>query len=163
MAAVATVVGRCTPDDVLANRLDPWHGVWLHPYSFAQLRVLDHAAASCSGSRSPTPSAGRLGVPVIAEFTCPDPRTVTMQIVDGEGVGSVVETHATPLADGAGRAAPHRRHRGGRRPLRPARVRPRPCAPAAALRPAMRYAARRLWRDDLAYAERRYALRSAPR
>ena len=42
VAAVATVVGRCTPDDVLANRLDPWHGVWLHPYSFAQLRVLDH-------------------------------------------------------------------------------------------------------------------------
>jgi hypothetical protein len=33
------------------------------------------------------------------------------------------------------------------------------CAPA--LRPLMRHAAARLWRDDLAYAERRYALRSA--
>jgi hypothetical protein len=31
------------------------------------------------------------------------------------------------------------------------------------LRPAMRAAAKRLWKDDLAYAERRYALRSAGR
>jgi hypothetical protein len=33
---------------------------------------------------------------------------------------------------------------------------------AAALRPLMSAAARRLWRDDIAYAERRYALRSRP-
>jgi hypothetical protein len=32
---------------------------------------------------------------------------------------------------------------------------------APALRPVMRRAAARLWRDDLAYAERRYRLRSA--
>ncbi len=38
------------------------------------------------------------------------------------GRGSVVETHATPLA-AAPTAAPHRGDRGGRRPLRPARVR----------------------------------------
>ena len=44
---------------------------------------------------------GRLGVPVIAEFTAPGPRTVVMRIIDGEGQGSVVETHATPM--GAGR------------------------------------------------------------
>jgi hypothetical protein len=31
---------------------------------------------------------------------------------------------------------------------------------APLLRPLMRRAATRLWRDDLAYAERRYALRS---
>jgi hypothetical protein len=31
---------------------------------------------------------------------------------------------------------------------------------APVLRPAMRHAAARLWRDDLAYAERRYQLRS---
>jgi hypothetical protein len=31
---------------------------------------------------------------------------------------------------------------------------------AAALRPLMGAAARRLWRDDIAYAERRYALRA---
>jgi hypothetical protein len=32
---------------------------------------------------------------------------------------------------------------------------------APLMRPLMRRAAARLWRDDLAYAERRYALRSA--
>ena len=40
----------------------------------------------------------RLGVPVRAEFACPDARTIVMTIVDGEGAGSVVETHATPIA-----------------------------------------------------------------
>ena len=39
----------------------------------------------------------RIHVPVRAEFTCPDSHTVLMTITDGEGVGSVVETHATPL------------------------------------------------------------------
>ncbi|MFC4949466.1 DUF5914 domain-containing protein [Pseudonocardia sp. GCM10023141] len=159
--AVATVIGRCEPRDVLANRLDPWHGVWLHPYSFASLRVLT----------APSPAADRflvevtfavsrrLGVPVRAEFTCPDARTITMEIVDGEGAGSVIETHATPLrpgTDGRPRTAVieavvahsdrpgfgHARH------------------VAAALRPLIASGARRLWRDDIAYAERRYALRS---
>ncbi|MCF7551114.1 DUF5914 domain-containing protein [Pseudonocardia sp. WMMC193] len=163
--AVATVIGRCEPRDVLANRLDPWHGSWFHPYSFAQLRVL---AAPRPGAAEPEDRflvevgfrvAGRLGVPVKAEFSCPDPRTVTMEIVDGEGTGSVVETHATPLGpgpDGAPRTAvieavvaysdrPGFGHA--------AKV-------GAALRPLMRAAAARLWRDDIAYAERRYTLRS---
>ena len=39
LVAVATMVGTCEPDDVLANRLDPWHGAWFHPHSFADLRV----------------------------------------------------------------------------------------------------------------------------
>ncbi len=39
-------------------------------------------------------------MPVIAEFTSPEPRTIVMRIVDGEGAGSVVETHATPLGPG---------------------------------------------------------------
>src|SRR5438552_2523149 len=38
--AVITMQARCTPDDVIANRLDPWHGVHLHDYSFVRLRVL---------------------------------------------------------------------------------------------------------------------------
>jgi len=165
LPAVATVIGRCEPEDVLANRLDPWHGSWFHPYSFAQLRVLD------APTRDAPPAedrflvevsfrvAGPLGVPVHAAFSCPDPRTVTMEIVDGEGTGSVVETHATPLGagpDGAPRTAvveaviaysdrPGFAHAGRARPL---------------LRPLMRAAAARLWRDDIAYAERRYALRS---
>ena len=43
---------------------------------------------------------GRLGVPVVAEFASPEPRTIVMRIVDGEGTGSVVETHATPVGPG---------------------------------------------------------------
>ena len=45
--------------------------------------------------------AYRLGrwfaVPVRAEFSCPDSHTIVMTITGGEGTGSVVETHATPL------------------------------------------------------------------
>ena len=102
---------------------------------------------------------GRLGVPVIAEFTTPGPRTVVMRIVDGEGQGSVVETHATPL--GAGRdglprtavveaviAHSDRRHFG------------KALVVAPVIRSLMGIAATRLWRDDLAYAERLYELRS---
>src|SRR5262249_12248184 len=31
----------CDPEDILANRLDPWHGVHFHPHSFARLKVID--------------------------------------------------------------------------------------------------------------------------
>ena len=102
---------------------------------------------------------GRLGVPVIAEFTTPEPRTVVMHIVDGEGRGSVVETHVTPLGagrDGRPRSAvveaviahSDRQHFG------------RAMFVAPAIRSLMGIAAKRLWRDDLAYAERLYELRS---
>lgn len=165
--AVATRVGVCEPSDVVANRLDPWHGAWFHPYSFTRLRVLD---APGWGDVPPeddrfsvavTFRVGRwLGVPVRAEFTAPERRTVVMRIVSGEGAGSVVETHATPL--GAGRDG---------RPrtavveavladsARPGFAVARALAPA--LRPIMARTAARLWRDDLAYAERRYALRTS--
>lgn len=163
-AAVATVVGRCEPADVVANRLDPWHGAWFHPYSFAALRVLGETAAdgACGTGRilvDVTFTVGRLGVPVRAEFSCPDARTVTMEIVDGEGAGSVVETHATPLRpgpDGLPRTAvieavlAHSDRPGFRHVRRL----------AGALRPMVGAAARRLWHDDIAYAERRYELRS---
>ncbi len=159
--AVAMLTGICEPSDIIANRLDPWHGSWFHPYSFADLEVV----------RTPTPAddrylvtvtfrvARRLGVPVEAEFTCPDPRTVVMRIVSGEGAGSIVETHATPAGttdDGRARttvveavvadsARPGFRHVHRAIPL---------------LRPVLRRAALRLWHDDLAYAERRYRLRT---
>ncbi|MEU7768251.1 DUF5914 domain-containing protein [Nocardia sp. NPDC049190] len=164
--AVTHLIGICEPQDIIANRLDPWHGSWFHPYSFARLEV----------TRTP-PREGiteenhrlllrvmfrvtrRLGVPVQAEFSCPDPRTIVMRIVDGEGAGSVVETHATPLGsgpDGRARTAvveatiatsqrPGFRHAHWALPL---------------LRPIMNRAAARLWRDDLTYAERRYQLRT---
>jgi hypothetical protein len=43
---------------------------------------------------------GPLAVEVDATFHCPDPRTIVMTIIEGEGVGSVVETHATPIGPG---------------------------------------------------------------
>ena len=165
--AVATVIGHCEPEDVVANRLDPWHGAWLHPYSFTALKVLSAPPLECPPAEDRflvevTFTVGkRLGVPVHAAFSCPEPRTVTMEIVDGEGAGSVVETHATPLrADAAGRprtavieAVVAHSDRAGFALTR--RV-------AGALRPLIARAAARLWRDDIAYAERRHDLRTRP-
>ncbi|RST16490.1 2Fe-2S ferredoxin [Streptomyces sp. WAC05374] len=169
--AVFTAVGRCEPQDVVANRLDPWHGSWFHPYSFVDLTV----ARSPRGDADDTfvvdvsfRVGGRLVVPVRAEFTAPEPRTVVMRITEGEGSTSVVETHATPLTGETGRAG----ETGGtprtavieavvatsdRRGFALAR------AAAPVLRPLMRRTAGRLWRDDLAYAERRWELRSTGR
>ncbi len=162
--AVTTLVGSCEPRDIIANRLDPWHGAWFHPYSFARLDVLsspplgdDVADGDDRFLVAVTFRIGRLGVPVIAEFTCPGPRTIVMRIVDGEGVGSVVETHATPVhsGDGAARTAVIEAviaHSDRPRFGYSERV-------SGLIAPLMRHAATRLWRDDLAYAERLYALR----
>lgn len=165
LPAVATVIGRCEPEDVLANRLDPWHGAWLHPYSFAKLRVLSAPPLDCPPAEDRflvevTFALGRrVGVPVKAAFTCPDPRTVTMEIVDGEGSGSVVETHATPLRPGAdGRPRTAVIEAVVAHSDRPGFAHSRRIA--GALRPLVATAAKRLWRDDLDYAERRYDLRS---
>lgn len=166
--AVASVVGACEPSDIIANRLDPWHGSWFHPYSFTRLSVLSAPGQVLADQEEDRflvevtfRVAGRFGVPVRAEFTCPEPRTVVMRILDGEGVGSVVETHATPLGwdhDGRFRSAVVEAviadsARAGFAVARRA---------ATALRPIMKRTAARLWRDDLAYAERRYALRNPP-
>jgi hypothetical protein len=153
LAAVTRLEGVCEPRDVIFNRLDPWHGAWFHPYSFAQLEVISAPLVAV------TFHLGRVGVPVIAEFTVPEPRTIVMHIVDGEGAGSVVETHATPLGDGAdGRprtavieaVIAQSGRIGFQHSLRAAPL----------IQPLMRFAATRLWRDDLEYAERRYALRA---
>ncbi|PSL51660.1 Rieske-like 2Fe-2S protein [Saccharothrix carnea] len=154
--AVATLIGRCEPEDVVANRLDPWHGAWFHPYSFANLRVLETPTEERDRFLVEVTFrvAGRFGVPVTAEFACPEPRTVVMRIVSGEGEGSVVETHATPLDNGRTAVVEATIAQSDRRGF--ALVR----RLAPAIRPIMRQAAARLWRDDLAYAERRYALRS---
>ncbi|MDQ0792572.1 DUF5914 domain-containing protein [Streptomyces sp. B1I3] len=166
--AVYEATGVCEPEDVVANRLDPWHGAWFHPYSFVDLTVLDPCGGDdITGGEGFAVDvsfklAGRVVVPVRALFTAPEPRTVVMRIVEGEGEGSVVETHATPLGpDGAARprtlvteavvAASDRRGFAVAR------------AAAPLLRPLMRASAGRLWRDDLAYAERRYELRSTGR
>ncbi|MFD7071391.1 DUF5914 domain-containing protein [Streptomyces sp. NPDC059913] len=168
VTAVHTGVGVCEAEDIVANRLDPWHGAWLHPYSFVDLEVLSVPPDGTGDEedalvvRVSFKVAGRVVVPVTAAFTAPEPRTVTMRITGGEGLGSVVETHATPLtALGAARprtavveavmAASDRTGFAAARALAPL------------LRPAMRSASARLWRDDLAYAERRWRLRSTGR
>ncbi|MCI4675324.1 DUF5914 domain-containing protein [Candidatus Mycolicibacterium alkanivorans] len=165
LAAVTRLEGVCEPSDVIANRLDPWHGGWFHPYSFTQLEVLSAPAVDADEQNdrflvAVTFRMGRVGVPVIAEFTAPEPRTIVMRIVDGEGAGSVVETHATPIGpgpDGRPRTAvleaviAQSDRTGFRHSLRVAGL----------ITPLMRAAAARLWRDDLAYAERRFALRAS--
>ncbi len=98
-------------------------------------------------------------MPVRAVFTTPEPRTVVMHITEGEGATSVVETHATPLApDAAGRPRTAVIEAVIATSERPGFAVARAAAPL--LRPLMRRTAGRLWRDDLAYAERRWALRS---
>ncbi|MBF6221971.1 Rieske (2Fe-2S) protein [Nocardia abscessus] len=164
--AVTRLTGVCEPRDIIANRLDPWHGSWLHPYSFTHLEVTQapprHDIIEENHRFLLTVTfrvTRRLGVPVEAEFTCPDPRTIVMRIVSGEGTGSVIETHATPMGSGPdGRARTAvieaviaNSERPGFRYTR--RVLP-------VLRPLMTRAATRLWQDDMAYAERRYQLRS---
>ncbi|WEH32203.1 DUF5914 domain-containing protein [Streptomyces sp. AM 4-1-1] len=185
LAAVYQGRGVCEPEDVVANRLDPWHGAWFHPYTFVDLTVVgtpapaapgasdtggaDDGGADDGGGRRPDTDgfavdvsfklAGRVVVPVRAVFTAPGPRTVVMRITEGEGRGSVVETHATPLGpDRTGRprtvvvealiAASDRRGFAVARSAAPL------------LRPLMRLSAGRLWRDDLAYAHRRWELRA---
>ena len=101
----------------------------------------------------------KFAVPVRAVFFCPDARTIVMRIISGEGAGSVVETHATPIGTDE-HGAPitqiteatiaYSERSGFRVATRLAGL----------LRPAMRHSARQLWRDDLMYAERRYRVRS---
>ena len=166
ISAVATLAGVCEPADVIANRMDPWHGSWFHPYSFTRLEVLSAPPADVDLPNeldrflvAVTFRIGRLGIPVIAEFTSPEPRTIVMRILDGEGSGSVVETHATPLEpgpDGRPRTAvieaviAHSDRPGFTHALRATSL----------ITPFVRRAATRLWRDDLTYAERVFALRT---
>ena len=149
----------CEPADVIANRLDPWHGVHFHPYAFSGLEVLAATddALDLRVSYRVTP---RLRTQVEARFACPDPRTIVMTITAGEGVGSVVETHATPLVLAAPGVAPltamieatlATSDRPGFSNL---------LKGAAIARPLITALAGRLWRDDGRYAERAYALRS---
>jgi hypothetical protein len=170
ITAVTEAEGVCEPEDIVANRLDPWHGSWFHPYSFAGLRVVrapaPDASADPAGDRFVLDVSFRVtplgGVPVRAEFSAPDPRTVVMHIADGEGRTSAVETHATPLgADDRGRPRTVVVEAVLATSDRPGFALARRAAPL--LRPLLRGAAARLWRDDLAYAERRWQLRSAGR
>ncbi|MBX6766309.1 MAG: Rieske (2Fe-2S) protein [Actinomadura rubrobrunea] len=169
LEAVFSAEGVCEPEDVIANRLDPWHGGWLHPYSFVDLTVrrapaerTEDAADDCFLVDVSFKVAGRAVVPVRARFTAPGPRTVVMHIIEGEGRTSAVETHAVPLGpgpDGAPRTAVVEAVLAASD--RPGFSAARAMAPL--VRPLMRRVAGRLWRDDLAYAERRWRLRATGR
>lgn len=150
--AAIRVEAHCEPEDVLANRLDPWHGVHFHPHSFGALRVIAQDDDSIT-VRVIYRVLGRVGVEVDARFACPDRRTIAMTIVGGEGEGSVVETHATPLGPGRTAIIEATLASSTRRGFAVAR------RSAPLLRPFIEWAAHRLWRDDAAYAERRYAVR----
>jgi nitrite reductase/ring-hydroxylating ferredoxin subunit len=159
VSAVIAHPGVCEPQGVIANRLDPWHGSWFHPYAFSHLVVDDQASDEHLLVVDVTFRLSRTwGVPVRAEFSCPDARTIVMRIVDGEGTGSVVETHATPLgADDQGRPLTMVTEATIAYSDRPGFRVARWMSPI--LKPGIRRTARQLWVDDLAYAERRYDLR----
>jgi isorenieratene synthase len=156
MEGVIRMEARCEPGDIIANRLDPWHGAHFHPYSFAELSVIDPDEDMLK-VRVAKRIVGRICIETDATFHSPEPRTIVMTIVEGEGKGSVVETHATPIEPGrtavieATLASSQRK--GFRRALMLQRF----------IRPFIERSARRLWVDDAAYAERRYALRPSPR
>lgn len=150
---VVRVEARCDPCDVIANRLDPWHGPTLHPYRFARLdvRQLDDDAVVV---RVAIWLARPVAVEVDARFHCPAARTVVMTIVAGLGEGSVVETHATPIEPGR-TAIVEASLASSRQPeFRYA------LALARLIRPWLERAARQLWVDDVRYAERLYELRT---
>jgi isorenieratene synthase len=151
--AVMRLEARCDPPDIIANRLDPWHGAHFHPHSFGRLRVIekDRSAITVRVVFRITP---RVGMEVDAHFHCPDPRTIVMTIIGGEGVGSVVETHATPIEPGR-TAVVEATLAASDWPQFHSFMR----TFGRFARPAMVKRARRLWVEDAAYAERRYELR----
>lgn len=152
--AVVRLEAACEVRDVLANRLDPWHGAHYHPHSFATLRVLEQAEDAIT-VRVAYRIVGPIAIEVDARFHCPDARSIVMTIVAGDGAGSVVATHATPIDHGRTaiiEATLATSDRAGFELVRRA---------AGLLRPWIRRAAARLWVEDAAYAERLYELRQA--
>jgi isorenieratene synthase len=151
--AVMRLEAACDPEDVVANRLDPWHGVHFHPHSFGRLKVIERDETTIT-VRVVYRIMYLLGMEVDARFSCPDPRTIVMTIIRGEGVGSVVETHATPIEPGRS-AVIEATLAASDRPQFHSFFR----AFGGLMRPTVEKRARRLWVEDGAYAERRYELR----
>lgn len=151
LSAVIRQEGRCEPEHIIRNRLDPWHGAHFHPYAFCDLEVVS-ATDDALDLHVAFRVLGPIVVDVVARFTCSDRRTITMTIIDGEGVGSVVETHATPIAPGRTAVIEATIATSERSGFRAAEA----FAPIA--RPFMAMTANQLWADDLVYAERLYEL-----
>jgi isorenieratene synthase len=145
---------QCEPRDVIANRLDPWHGVHFHPYSFGRLKVTEMSEEAIT-VRVAKRVLGPISIEVDARFHCPDPRTIVMTIVRGEGEGSVVETHATPIAPGRTAIIEATLATSDRIQFKLAKL------TSGLVRPFIERSARRLWVDDAAYAERLYSIRKS--
>jgi isorenieratene synthase len=153
LVSVMALPARCSPREVLENRLDPWHGVHFHGHSFARLKVLEKSDDSIT-VRVAFRVMGPIAVEVDACFHSPQPRCIAMTIVAGEGVGSVVETHGTALDSDQCQITEAVFAHSARPGFALARHL------AALIVPYMRFAARRLWIEDAAYCERRYELRA---
>ncbi len=154
VAGVVRAEAHCEPHDVLANRFDPWHGTHFHPYAFARLEVLELGEGHVV-VRVAKRIAGPLAVEVDARFDSPERRTIVMTIVAGEGAGTVVETHATPIGPGRTAIIEASLATSTRPGFATAR---RLLSPL--IRPLLERSARRLWVDDRAYAERLYRIRA---
>jgi hypothetical protein len=150
--SVVRLEARCDPRDVIANRLDPWHGVHFHPHAFARLQIVDQSEEDIT-VRVAYRVFRRLVIEVDARFHCPDPRTIAMTIVRGDGEGSVVETHATPMGPGRTAIIEATLATSDRRGFALAR------RAAALFRPLIERRALKLWREDATYAERLHVLR----
>jgi len=96
---------------------------------------------------------GPIAVEVDARFDCPDPRTIVMTITAGEGTGSVVETHATPLGPGRTAIVEATLATSKRVQFRMAEL------VGPLVRPFIERMAARLWVAATAYAERLYTIR----
>ena len=155
--AVVRLEARCRPEDLLANRLDPWHGVHYHAHTFRACG-LSSARDDEITVRVAFAVIGRLAVEVDARFHCPDPRTIVMTIVQGDGVGSVVETHATPINET--HCAVIEADAGH---LGPARSEVRAAAGPLGAARGSSGGASRLWVEDVAYAERRRVVQDQER
>jgi len=153
LEGVVQLEARCDPEDIIANRLDPWHGVHFHPYAFATLTVLD-LDDDVLTVRVAKKLVGRVVAETDATFHSPEPRSIVMTIIEGEGKGSVVETHATPIEPGRTLVVEATLATSDRPGFRHAKKLQR------FIRPFIERSARRLWVDDAAYAERLYELRN---
>lgn len=142
----------CEPQDIVANRLDPWHGHHYHPHTFARLQVTKVDEDEL-GVRVAYRVAGPFCVEVDAVFFSPEPRSIVMKITAGEGAGSIVETHATPIAPGRSAVTEVTMATSERLGFKLLTQAP------GLIRPMIEKAASRLWVEDLAYAERTFFLR----
>jgi phenylpropionate dioxygenase-like ring-hydroxylating dioxygenase large terminal subunit len=149
----------CEPRDVIANRLDPWHGAHFHPYAFTGLRVVEERDDAIDLEVA-YKVVGKYSVAVTARFETPDPHTIVMTIIDGEGTGSVVETHARLITAAATGRPPRTAVIEATLATSDRQGFEHSLKGAAIARPLIKLSAARLWKDDAAYAERLYELRA---